>query len=439
MVAMKPDASVMEVEVTANSLVSGYREQPDEESEASERGNLVVSPYRVGCLISHPIQYQVPLFRHLSRNPAIDLTVFFYSDLSLHKYHDPGFGVDVSWDVPLLGGYKHVFLPALGDSTRLSFSHPISRGLVREFRRSSIEALWVCGYAHNVCLRAIAVAKLLGIKVLFYGDPHDGGPHEYSPRKEAIKRRVLPPLFRLIDGFLATATANARYYQRYGVPAERIFLSPYCADNDFFREKCVQAHSRREVLRAELGFEENRPIILYASKLQRRKRPLDLVEAYVRLSVDGAEPLPYLLFIGDGEEREALQNRIAQLRWTSIRLLGFRNQTELPGLFDLCDVFVLPSEREGLATVVAEVMNAAKPVVVTNVIGLADDLIVDGSNGFIIRPRDTASLTDRLKTLTSDLSLAAKMGERGLRSVSRWNYQASESGLLEALHSVLKR
>ena len=70
--------------------------------------------YRVACLVSHPIQYQAPLFRYLAARPGIELTVFFLSDLSVHAYRDSGFGVDVKWDVPLLDGYRHEFLPRVG-------------------------------------------------------------------------------------------------------------------------------------------------------------------------------------------------------------------------------------------------------------------------------------------------------------------------------------
>ena len=69
--------------------------------------------FRVACLVSHPIQYQAPLFRYIAARPGVDLTVFFLSDFSVRAYRDSGFGVDVKWDVPLLDGYRHEFLPRL--------------------------------------------------------------------------------------------------------------------------------------------------------------------------------------------------------------------------------------------------------------------------------------------------------------------------------------
>src|SRR5438105_3017857 len=129
-------------------------------------------PYRLACLVSHPIQYQAPLFRYLSAHPALDLTVFFLSDISVHEYRDRGFGVGVHWDVPLLEGYRYAFLPSVGRSDLLSFSQPLTHGLRRHLEAGRFDALWVHGYAHQALLRAVVIAKALGIKVLLRGESH---------------------------------------------------------------------------------------------------------------------------------------------------------------------------------------------------------------------------------------------------------------------------
>src|ERR1700742_68719 len=87
-------------------------------------------PARLSYLVSHPIQYQAPLLRRIAQEPDIDLTVFFGSDHSVRGYKDEGFGVAVKWDVPLLEGYRPVFLPKLRDTNTVSPFSPISRGIV---------------------------------------------------------------------------------------------------------------------------------------------------------------------------------------------------------------------------------------------------------------------------------------------------------------------
>jgi glycosyltransferase involved in cell wall biosynthesis len=213
---------------------------------------------------------------------------------------------------------------------------------------------------------------------------------------------------------------------------------PYAVDNEFFRTAVERARPRREALRAELGLNPGRAVILFASKMQPHKRAGDLLEAYARLSPDGvAEPAPYLVFAGDGEERARLESRARALRWDSIRFIGFRNQSELPAMYDLCDVFVLPSEREPWGLVVNEAMNAGKPVIVSDCVGAGPDLVEDGVNGFVYPARDVAALADRLRRLIEHPEHRAAMGARSLERVARLNFSADREGLLAALDSIV--
>ena len=287
-------------------------------------------------------------------------------------------------------------------------------------------------------LRGILTAKRLGVRVLVSGDSHAGGPNLPSAWKLQAKRILFPRFFRLIDGFLAFSSSNRDYYLHYGVPAERIFLVPYCVNDVFFQQECRKASASRDALRRELNLEPGRPVILYASKLIERKRPMDLIDACAELSPDGkSEPKPYLLFVGDGEQGPLLRERTSRLGWNSIRFVGFKNQRELPPYYDLCDVFVLAAQYEGLATVIPEVMNAAKPVIITPSVGLGPDLVIEGENGFIVPACNPSALADRLRLLSENSELAVKMGRKSLERVSAWNFEADEKGLLEALEAVV--
>lgn len=392
--------------------------------------------YRLAYLVSHPIQYQAPLLRYIAAQPSIDLTVFFLSDVSVRDYYDQGFGMRIQWDVPLLGGYKHVFMPCLWKSERITFWQPFVYGLWRYLRRGHFDALWLHGYANHANLRALMIAKCLGMKVLLRGESHLKTAHR-SNAKRAINRFVFRKLFQLVDGFLAIGTLNREYYLSLGVPEEKIFLMPYAVDNSLFQARVNEACPRRTALRAELGLTENYPIILYASKFQGKKCARDLLDAYVRLSPDGVkEPKSYLLFVGDGEERPPLQARIKELGWSTVRFPGFVNQTELPRYYDLCDVFVLPSEWEPWGLVVNEAMNAAKAIIVSDRVGAGPDLVKDGDNGFIFPAGDVAALAHRLHFLGTRPGVAAAMGQRSRERIAAWNFEADFRGLAQALDSV---
>jgi glycosyltransferase involved in cell wall biosynthesis len=386
---------------------------------------------RLAYIVSHPIQYQAPLLRRIAKEKGLDLTVLFLSDFSTREYRDPGFDRAITWDLELLDGYKSKVLRAWGHRDTLGFWKPITVGVEHELRTGRYDAVWLHGYAHQALLRAWLVAKRLGMKVLLRGESHQLRSNR-SAATTLLKRHILSRFFRHIDAFLAIGSANRDYYLNHGVPSDKVFLMPYAVDNARFQ--AADTSERRCEVQTELALAPGRPVILFASKLQPRKRARDLWEAYTRLSPDGIdEPFPYLIFVGEGRQRADIEADVARRQWRSVRFVGFQNQTQLPGYYAVADIFVLSSEREPWGLVVNEAMNAATAVIVSDQVGAAVDLVADGENGYVISVGDVYALTDRLRRMTGDPALTRKMGEQSLRRISRWDFEADVAGLLEAL------
>jgi glycosyltransferase involved in cell wall biosynthesis len=398
---------------------------------------------RLAYLVSHPIQYQAPLLRRIAQEPDIDLTVFFGSDLSVRGYTDSGFGVAVKWDIPLLDGYKHEFLPRLRDTGNANFSSPINYGIVSRLRgrngAPAFDALWVHGYATVNAIHGILAARALGIPVLLRADMWLRD-RERSPVKLALKRLFFAGLKHMVDGVLSVGTLNTEYWRHHLGHDFPQFLMPYAVDNSWFTQRAREAQSSRAALQSELNLSPNRPVILFASKLQTRKHCDHLIAAFAQLATSA--PHPYLVIVGDGEERATLENQAAATGLDSIRFCGFRNQSELPRFFDLATVFVLPSRHEPWGLVVNEVMNAARPAIVSDDVGCAPDLIADGVNGFIYPVGDIDALAAALRrTLapTSPSESAEAMGQRAFQRIQTWSFEQDILGLRHALAHVLPR
>lgn len=393
---------------------------------------------RLAYLVTHPIQYQAPLLRRIAAEPGIDLTVFFCSDFSLKSYFDPCFKQSIAWDVPLIGGYRHEILPALGNRNRLTFWRPFNYGLAGRLHRANFDVLWVHGYNRWFHWLAMAWAKIRGLKVLVR-DEATLISTSRSRLKALAKRLFFLALKNIGDGFLAIGTLNAAYYRSYGIASQKIFHVPYAVDNGFFREKAVAASKEREQLRRELGMEPGRPIILFASKLSPVKHGADLLEAYLRMSPDPAqEPHPYLVFIGDGDQRPVLEARARTVNWHSIKFLGFKNQTELPKYYDLCDVLVLPSVFEPWGLVINEVMNAGRAVVVSDQVGCGPDLVQPSVNGYVFKTGDIDGLRQALANIVSHSGKCAAMGQKSLEIIATWGLAEDVAGLNQALAYVME-
>jgi glycosyltransferase involved in cell wall biosynthesis len=398
---------------------------------------------RVAYLVSHPIQYQAPLLRRIAQEPDIDLTVFFASDFSVQQYVDKGFGVDVKWDVPLLDGYRHEFLPSLWDRRRTGPTAQLNYGIFSRLRGSKdvagFDVLWVHGYSTLNTLQAIVIAKALGIPVLLRAESRLARNHN-GALKQLAKNLFFSGLKHLVDATLPIGTSNASYWRHFLGEDLPQFLMPYAVDNDYFQSRSREAAPRRETLRQEIGLDPSRPVILFASKLQKRKRCEDLLEAYLNLSSEvGSHPIPYLIIVGDGEERAALEGRVKESGASGVRFCGFRNQSELPRFFDLATVFVLPSQNEPWGLIVNEVMNAARAVILSDDVGCQPDLVTDGVEGCVFPVGDVTALTDALRRILTVPGTPEAMGQRGRKRISEWSYEHDIAGLRRALEQVTRR
>jgi glycosyltransferase involved in cell wall biosynthesis len=398
---------------------------------------------RLAYLVSHPIQYQAPLLRRIAQEEDIDLTVFFGSGFSLRNYADKGFGVDVKWDTPLLEGYKHEFLPVLLDNATVSTTRPLNRGILRHLKgrngEPAFDALWLHGYASLNSIQAMLAAKALGIPVLLRAEPWLSD-RPRSRTKLLAKKLFFHGLKHCIAGALPIGTLNRAYWRHYLGDQLPLWTVPYAVDNRYFQQRSQQARAGRAELQAELDLDPSRPVILFASKLQTRKRCIDLLEAYLALApAPGVEPHPYLVIVGDGEERARLERCAAASGLHSIRFCGFRNQSELPRFFDLASVFVLPSRHEPWGLIVNEVMNAGKPVILSDDVGCHPDLLSDGVEGCLFPAGDVAALTQALRRVLETPGTAEAMGRRALARMRHWNFEADVRGLRQALACITRK
>lgn len=360
-------------------------------------------------LVSHPIQYQAPLLRKIANEPDIDFRVLFERINPDHRYFDNGFGRDIQWDIPLTEGYD--FRPLENTSLQSEIS--------------ACDALWVHGWQSRTFRRAIRIAKSKGKPVLMRGENCDLAMPDGRGLKGWVKRQYLMRIFADCAAFLAIGTLNRQYYLSRGVEASRIFQMPYAIDNEAFMSAAIESLTQSKNLKQRIGIPDNAPIVLYAGKLSSRKHPEILGQA-IRLLGD-MTPAPVLLYVGDGELMEELKTREPTAYFT-----GFINQSALPSYYALADVFVLPSEKEPWGLAVNEAMACATPVIVSDQVGSAPDL-VDGDTGIVFETGNSNALADAIRKC---LAKSVEMGANAALKIGDWGYAQDIQGLKQALHYV---
>lgn len=157
-----------------------------------------------------------------------------------------------------------------------------------------------------------------------------------------------------------------------------------------------------------------------------------MLEAFSTMQNKGEKA--YLVYIGDGPLRPELERRVAELNLQEqVRILGFKNQTELPAYYALCDVFVLPSQKEPFGLVINEVMNAGKAIITTDEVGAAKDLVHNGLNGYVVPAGNVSALSEALCNFISTKNKTARMGVESLKIINTWNYVQDIEGILKSL------
>ena len=158
-------------------------------------------------------------------------------------------------------------------------------------------------------------------------------------------------------------------------------------------------------LRADLGLGAA-PVVGTAFTWRPRKGFRMLFEAFAR--VRASHPQARLLIAGEGEwapDPRALADELG-IR-DAVVLLGKR--TDMPRVLGTLDVFVLPSESEGMSNALLEAMALARPCVATAV-GGNPHVIGEGGNGFLVEYPDSAALAERLNALLADAGLRSRVG-----------------------------
>ena len=392
---------------------------------------------RLAVIASHPIQYQAPLFRRIAATSGVELEVLFLSDHGLKPTMDEGFGQVVRFDSPLLEGYAHRFLR--NRSPRPGLYPPfglLNPSLATAIGRGGFDAVCVQGY--NFASHWIAYAAAAGVRVPWMMRGESTLLYETTPLRRAAKTALLAPLVRGAGALLCIGEHNRRFYESLGARPSQLFHAPYSVDNDYFatRARTARDSGASAAIRQRLGAGPDDVVLLFVGKYLKRKRPVDVVEAVA--SLGDASRRVVVAFVGEGEERPALESAIAR---TGVRacLTGFVNQSELGAWYGASDLFVLPSTYETWGLVVNEAMAAGLPVVVSDLVGCGQDLVAGRGTGGVHKAADPASLAEVLRPLVGDDGLRRSAAAKALEVIAGYDVSVTAAGVVEALQAVASR
>jgi glycosyltransferase involved in cell wall biosynthesis len=390
--------------------------------------------YRVLAVAAHPVQYMAPIFRRMATHPGFDLHVAYCSLRGAEAGHDPEFGATVQWDVPLLEGYSwsHVPNSGSGDESFFGLRNPGLSKLISEGNYDAV--LCFVGYVRATFWIACRAAKSSSTAFLFGTDANRLAPRDGRRWKSTVKKVIWPRLFRLADQVIVPSSGARDLIVSLGLPAERVTLTPYTVDNDWWMRQSATVD--RSVVRASWGVSASDGVILFCAKLQPWKRPGDLLRAFAEANLSNA----LLVIVGEGPLRTELESQAAALGIAArVRFLGFVNQSQLPAVYTSADLMVLPSEYEPFAVVVNEAMCCGCPVAASDHVGAARDLVAPVRKKFVFSCGDVAALAALLQDALADRTRLASLGRSAVAHMHTWSPQRNITATLEAIEVAVTR
>jgi glycosyltransferase involved in cell wall biosynthesis len=231
--------------------------------------------------------------------------------------------------------------------------------------------------------------------------------------------------------FLYTGAANREYYVTFDVEPGRLCHSPHTIDVARFAEPADTYEREAAEWRRQLGIDDRHRVLLFAGKFEPKKRPLELMQAVKALG----GPELVLVLVGGGE-LEGEVKAIAARDPERYRVLPFQNQTRMPVAYRLGHVVVLPSaftETWGLS--VNEAMACGRPVVVSDRVGCAAD-VVDDTCGRVFQWNALSVMMERVNELTGSGERLDQMGRAAAGRAWDFDLARGEADLIGCLRRL---
>ncbi|MGG6263575.1 glycosyltransferase family 4 protein [Leptolyngbya sp. AN03gr2] len=334
-----------------------------------------------------PSPYQRDLFYALSCCPEIDLQVY---------YLESGCA-DSPWTEKPIQAYEAV-LPGFHLTWGLSRFH-LNWHLPR---LKDVDVVVLNGY-QNLMSQLILRFYADRVPCIFWGEKMVG-------ESSGIKGQLQQTFSAALNRCRAIAAIGSRAQQDYKhrFPKHPIFNIPYYCNLSAFQSSIERPRQ---------------PItILFCGQMIERKGVDLLLQAFDRLIQSGAQAR--LLLVGREAELPEMMRSLSSEAKQAVEYAGFHDPEFLPQFFEQADLFVLPSRYDGWGVVVNQALGAGLPIICSDAVGAAVDLVEPGINGVIVPAGDAIALYNALETYVRSPDLIQQASDSSRRKAVDWTPEA---------------
>jgi glycosyltransferase involved in cell wall biosynthesis len=371
---------------------------------------------RVAFVSPEPTPYRSPLLDRVAADGEIDLTVVYAAHTVAKR----------TWKVEPL--HRAVFLDGLkipGLHSVFRHDYPVTPGIWRALREARPDCVVVSGWSTFAAQAALTWCRARRVPYVLLVESHDVGPKPGWRRR--VKGIVVPPIVKRAASVLVTGSLARESMLAQGAVPERVRVFANTIDVVRYGERADELAERRHQLRAELGLPAEDVAVLTVARLAPEKGIDVLLRAVAQAS------LPVVV-LGEGPERLRLEQLARELDVRAT--FTSRSWDRVVEAYAAADVFALLSAHEPWGVVVNEAAACGLPLVLSERVGAARDLLLDGENGVLVPAGDADAAAVALRRLADDPALRAQMGERSRELARGFGYGPSVDNLLAAVREA---
>jgi glycosyltransferase involved in cell wall biosynthesis len=354
----------------------------------------------VVIITNGPVPYRIPALNELAAKPDVNLHVLFCCEREPNR----------DWSLPAIQ-FPCTYLRERIVGFKDRYIHN-NVDVVPALRRLKPDIIITGGF-NPTHLYGFAYAWLKRIPHIAMTD----GTYDSEKTLSMMHRWVRQLVYARSKAFLWSSIGGKKLFSSYGIADSRCFRACLCVENLKFSNAETDRHGKFD--------------FIFCGRMEPVKNPhfaLDVaIAAAVRL-----KRRTTILFVGAGSQEAELRARAAAHRHlVEAEFHGFATQDELPALYRSARVFLFPTTWDPWGVVSNEACAAGLPVLISPHAGAADELVVDGENGYVCE-LDVALWVERAVTLLMRPELYSAYASRSRAKVKSFTFKDACEGMFAA-------
>ncbi len=379
---------------------------------------------KVAILHNIMAPYRFPLFNEIAKDKEIDLTVYFMTTIT----KDRRWKIDTYLDQIK---FKYVVLPnivfklPIKGETSFIINYTFPLILIKEKFDVVISAGWLDFASHITFI----FSKICRFKYVLWSE---------STINESSWQRMITKLYvrnivNNASSLICVGKESKEYLKHLNTGQKKdIYVALSTIDTELFNKRSKENYSKKIILKNKFKIPANKTVILYVGQFIPRKGVDVLLEAYNLVKNKNK----CLVLLGYGAEIEKYKDIIKSKNIKSVYFLPHMEISELIDVYSFSDIFVLPSREETWGLVVNEAIACKLPVIVSNKVGCAKDLVSQNKNGYVFDHNNPSELTEMLSKLLNSKTLREKFSHESKIILNKIHPKNAALAFKKAIHAA---